>query len=469
MAELRRFGSLDFLALVLVLATAGGLRVGYLMVCADQARSPGVLRVQEPSNLGPQSSPSEIEELIASVRDGSLRAKAPFAKDIERTAHVSPGYPYLVGLLARTVEADQLYPLVRWIQAALGGLTAALYFLFARRAFRHTGVGLLAGLLVALNPFAIFAVAGIDDGVLASFALAVALFSSSQTGEKGGELGSLLLGLFWAGLALVRAAFLPLSFAGVIWFLVRSRSFERGWLCGLVSVLGFVVGLGPWCVRNYQAIREPAPIVSTAYLHLWIGNNPLATGGPPTSEAWAELPADELAAIESQVGRYERLAPLVVRELQERPISTVRRRLHAFLAFYLGDRWLADGTLAARMDSEVVVADNANRNEKSDPFAVLVRERGPMFLQTWLVGMLLLGLIGWRWSYAYRWESFPATLAAFWIPVPYVLGHAEALSGPRLPLDGVLLCFTALALVGLLPLSGSLLNPESKQSQREDS
>jgi hypothetical protein len=83
-----------------------------------------------------------------------------------------------------------------------------------------------------------------------------------------------------------------------------------------------------------------------------------------------------------------------------------------------------------------------------------------MLLQSWLAGMLVLALVGWRWSYAWRWESFPLALAAFWVPLPYVLGHAEALSGPRMPLDGVLLCFAALALVGLLPTSGPLLNPE---------
>jgi hypothetical protein len=33
------------------------------------------------------------------------------------------------------------------------------------------------------------------------------------------------------------------------------------------------------------------------------------------------------------------------------------------------------------------------------------------------------------------------------------------LSGPRLPLDGVLLTFAAVTLVGLLPTSGPLLNP----------
>ena len=39
MAELRRFGPLDFLFLSIVIAVAGGLRAGYLVSCADGARN----------------------------------------------------------------------------------------------------------------------------------------------------------------------------------------------------------------------------------------------------------------------------------------------------------------------------------------------------------------------------------------------------------------------------------------------
>jgi hypothetical protein len=68
-----------------------------------------------------------------------------------------------------------------------------------------------------------------------------------------------------------------------------------------------------------------------------------------------------------------------------------------------------------------------------------------------LLGMLLLGAIGWRWSYGWRRESMPAALAVLFIPLPYLLSHAELLSGPRLPLDGVLLCFAGFALAALIP------------------
>ena len=63
--------------------------------------------------------------------------------------------------------------------------------------------------------------------------------------------------------------------------------------------------------------------------------------------------------------------------------------------------------------------------------------------------MLLLGFLGWRWSFAWQAELMPSSLALVWIPLPYLFGHAESLSGPRLPLDGVLLTYTALTLACL--------------------
>jgi hypothetical protein len=51
----------------------------------------------------------------------------------------------------------------------------------------------------------------------------------------------------------------------------------------------------------------------------------------------------------------------------------------------------------------------------------------------------------------------PSSLALVWIPLPYILGHAEALSGPRLPLDGVMDCYAAFALLCMIPGVGARL------------
>ena len=71
--------------------------------------------------------------------------------------------------------------------------------------------------------------------------------------------------------------------------------------------------------------------------------------------------------------------------------------------------------------------------------------------------MLLLGVLGWRWTYNWRRESRLLALAVMWVPFPYILSHGEALSGPRLPLDGVLLCYSAFVLACLAPNVGKAL------------
>src|SRR5690242_3294177 len=133
MAATRRFGPADLLLLALVVVVAGGVRAGYLIRYADGGRTDGPLRVQE--------------------------AEPPLPVVEERTAHVSPGYPWLVGTLGRFIAADRLDSTVRWLQMALGTLTAGFYFLFARRAFRSLLVATLAGLFAACHPFWIIATA----------------------------------------------------------------------------------------------------------------------------------------------------------------------------------------------------------------------------------------------------------------------------------------------------------------------
>jgi hypothetical protein len=445
MAVIRRFGLADLVLLLLTLAVAAGARIGYLMSTGG-AGSAAPLRVQQPvaPDLRPARPglprPDEVDVLVHNLHQHTwFGCAAPFAAVEEQTAHTSPGYPWLLWLLARGVGLDGLDRWVRWLQVGLGTLTAGLLFLFARRAFRSLTVGALAGLLAALHPFWIIGVSTLEDGVLASFLMAAALFLGARAAQTAGALSSLLFGLTLAALALVRAALLPFAFVSLIWFLLRTRHLAGGWLAALVGFLGFVTGLAPWTVRNYQVFQEPVPIVDSAYLHLWIGSNPEATGGPLTDEMLRTAPTAELKAIAHQPRRYARLGKLVLQEVRDRPAETLQRRLRAWLGFYVGTRWLADGT----------VAEPTSAGEGSMP-EWLARWH-PVALQGSLLGLLVLGALGWRLTYGWRFESMPAALAMIWVPLPYLLGHAGALSGPRLPLDAVLLCYVAFTLACVLP------------------
>ena len=445
--ETRRFGLADTVFLLVVLAAGAAARAGYLNSCCHQAADAGPYPVQD--EWGP-----DRDALVANLKAGrGFIGWAPLAPREEVTAHTSIGYPWLLSLLDESwlnVPADQL---VRWIQCALGTLTAGLYFLFARRAFHSLVVASLAGVLTALYPYWVFNAAEVNDGTLVTFLLALSLFLGVRGGQVGGALTSLVYGLALAGLACVRAPLLPFAFAAALWFLFRCRTLPRGWLYAVLAFLGFVNGLIPWTARNYQTFHTIIPLVDSAYFHLWMGNNPAATGGPLTEqEVKAALGPErtaELEGIAAQPERYRRLAPDVADEIRANPAATFQRRLRAGLGFFFGTTWLT----GFPQERAFVRESGAGLEVVPEWLSGLV----PALLPGSLLGILVLGALGWRWSYGWRHEAMPAALAVMWIPLPYLLSHAEAFHGPRLPLDGVLLCYAALALVCLMPRLGRTL------------
>jgi hypothetical protein len=110
----------------------------------------------------------------------------------------------------------------------------------------------------------------------------------------------------------------------------------------------------------------------------------------------------------------------------------------------LGDKWLTDreyvhaGKEGGAPDKEGGVPD------RLAPWVTTLLA-GTLFF------MLLFAALGWRWSYGWRRESMPLALAPVWFLLPYLLSHAEAYSGPRLPLDGVLMCYAALVIACIFP------------------
>src|SRR5579872_1211220 len=99
MTEMPRFGLRDILLLLLVLAVAAGARVGYFLYALEDRAGPAPLAVQGP--LNPARAGAEDKGW------GWWRTAAHFfeVKEDEpnrgeETAHIAPGYPWLVGSLA---------------------------------------------------------------------------------------------------------------------------------------------------------------------------------------------------------------------------------------------------------------------------------------------------------------------------------------------------------------------------------
>jgi hypothetical protein len=187
-----------------------------------------------------------------------------------------------------------------------------------------------------------------------------------------------------------------------------------------------------------------------------MGNNPNATGGTLSEQSLLEglaesrheedpgVTAEQLGQELGQMSQTERFRVLgraAFREVADQPTLTIERRLWAALYFVFGRQWFTDQKFW--------------RGEWSPGLGpAWLANAFPAILIGSLLGMLGLAFLGWRWAFGWRHLARPSALAVVWIPLPYVLSHAETLSGPRLPLDGVLLCLAALALCCLVPRLG---------------
>lgn len=466
MSPERRATGSEVALLIGILLLAAVSRGWYLWACTDGGRGPGPLQVQDDDRVLPTSksdgesakaSATELESLVANLQEHrGFQTRAPLALEDEPTAHVGPGYAYFVaGVGMLPLDLGSRDRTLRWAQLVLGTLTAGCYFLFARRSLGHLLPAGLTGVFCALYPFWIINTAEMADGVLVSFLLGLCLWLGTRASQEGGPLSSLLYGLALAALALVRAVFVPFAVVALLWFLLQCRSVRRGWLCGLLAFLAVANGLALWSVRNFKTMGGVVPIADSAFLHLWMGNNPQSTGGTQTdAEVLATLAAargEEPAATAASLGalgqreRYESLAPLVWRQIRSDPAGAFRHRLDALLCFILGEQWFREHTLW-----------RPEPGEHGEPPAWFSQSAPSILFATFLL-LLILGAMGWRWTFAGQGQSRLAALAMLWIPLPYVLSHASLLHGPRLPLDGVLLGFAAFALSGLiLPTRSSL-------------
>jgi 4-amino-4-deoxy-L-arabinose transferase-like glycosyltransferase len=451
-----------FLAFMLVVGCAGAARSGFLLVCADGGWRNAPLQVQEdePRPLFPEGPshhghdrPTELDNLADNVADYQwFGCLTPLSEKEELTAHRAPGYPWLLGSIIGLRDQDSSDWIMRWLQCALGSLTAGFYFLFARRAFHSIAVATLAGLLAALYPFWIINTAEINDGVLTGFLLGACLLFGTRTSQNGGIVSGFFFGLALAGLCMVRAAMLPFALIALLSVLWRCRRFPLGWVAAILALVGFVNGLAPWTIRNYQVFDRPVPIVTTTYFHLWMGNNPAATGTTLDESALrAALSEERLKALlnePNQAKRYDQLAHDLWQEIHAEPTRTLSLRFRAALAFLFGEHWFKQNQFAIEREEGPDVADMPPE----------LKLRSENILTATLLALFPLALLGWRWSYPWRAHGRLAAIAALWIPLPYILSHAEVLSGPRLPYDGVLLCYAAFAVARFLP--GSLRDPE---------
>jgi len=196
------------------------------------------------------------------------------------TAFIPPALPYAVSLLYRAVGHQFFAALL--LQCAFGALVPLLVRALGGTLFGGH-VGRTAGWLAAVHPLLVFFSGYLLTESLFCVTLLLALVVSAEwvkTPRRGRALGA---GILWGIAALTRPTALPLPVLVVLW---------SWWPLGLIVggrerlrqlamlVLGLVLVVGPWTVRNAVEFRAFIPVTTGGGRSLLDANNAIVWDDP---------------------------------------------------------------------------------------------------------------------------------------------------------------------------------------------
>lgn len=246
-----------------IIATVGLLiRLGYVIV--------------HPESLG-------LKRLEFSVIAENLNAGRGLTFDQYGTTYHAwkePLYILLLASLMRVVDKEQQSIVLGIIQSLFGIATALGIGLLSYQIFRNVSHVLIAGLLVAANPFLVYYDTRFMhplslDSFL--FVLTITLSLSAIRSYKDGMRRTVLAGIA-AGISLWERTTIfiaGIAMWGVAWFLADRRriliAHAATWLLISLTIIA------PWLIRNYSVLGRAVLTTDAAHI-LWLGNNPASSG-----------------------------------------------------------------------------------------------------------------------------------------------------------------------------------------------
>lgn len=264
----------------------------------------------------------EYEEAARNLLAGRGMIVRMFGLDYYSVLH--PLFPLclaaLYALFGHHYEVAQIFQIV--ISACLG----PVIFLLARHYLTLPAAG-LAGALAATHPgLVVFSTLKIHSESVDSFVLVVAAAAGASALRRWSTRRALLFGVAGGVAMLARGTYGPLLAA---FGLLASRILGRkGVVASLVAALVAGLMVAPWVGRNYMIHGRPVFMISTTSYALWIGYNPLTTGGALGRRGQAlveEAPAELRAQLRSettelgQMGVFSREA---LRFIQAHPFES---------------------------------------------------------------------------------------------------------------------------------------------------
>jgi 4-amino-4-deoxy-L-arabinose transferase-like glycosyltransferase len=258
-------GRLGFAALVAILLLGAGLRVGE----AWSGRTP----------VYDAAAYAAIAKNLDAGNGFTVGARAT-----QPSSDYSPGLPLFVAGIYK-VTGGPHERVARLVLALLGALAPLLTYLLARRLSPRHGVaaGLIAALVVAIYPATIE-----YTGMLMTEPLGATLLVGAMLGILWAADGAtpwrwLVPGLTLGALALVRPEYLAIGLLLALLVFLRQRlhmSWRRGLVGAAVVVLGIVVVVAPWTVRNAIALDRFVTVSTGGGQVLYAGTYLPSDGNP---------------------------------------------------------------------------------------------------------------------------------------------------------------------------------------------
>lgn len=195
-------------------------------------------------------------------------------KDTKPNAQVTPGYPLFMAAVYKLVDYTEHdpFPYIRYAQTLMGTAMVVLIYLIARR-LSGPWTGLIAAAAAAVYPSFIWATGAILTETQAALLFTLYLYLQLIAFDGKKAVHALLAGAVMGLTVLTRPEFLLLTGVSYLFFWLWRRETARTVKLLLFTILGALLVLSPWVIRNMVTLHEVV-VASTQV-------NPFAAGTYP--------------------------------------------------------------------------------------------------------------------------------------------------------------------------------------------
>lgn len=317
---------------------------------------------------------------------------------------------------------------VRIFQSVLGALTCLLLYFTGRTVFNRK-VGFICSILALLYPYFIYYTGDILAETILTFLLSASIASIAWFQREPDFRRAGLTGLCLGLTALCKPVILPFVVVVLCWMIFRLRhqclrALQTSLLTGTVTLLVIL----PWTIRNYIYYHEFI-LVSTGGLALWMSYNPYTERLEQVPELLSTADQNSHSLPEDftyyPVKRYAEINSLPRLEADR----IFRQEAMDFIRNNPGKVvWLWYKRLGHFWRLYPLVATPANK-------IVALVSSGTVIIGGW-IGIIL------------SWRRWPDSRLLLGLVLTYTLVYVISLTNIRyrVPLDGVMMVFAALAL-----------------------